>query len=191
MRIFYFFDLKVSKEYQAWRKLRGKLFSAGYLPDTVPCIFSDDGRQWAIMEVGTAVLGYYVRPPSRTPERNIKAERAVLWMYDAPGRTYADTVKKFKIPLYVLQATAKAYRATLNVEIDRVGEIVHCLMAEYLERPIKYSLKEYAAKYGIAGAMISRKIREYYRPEDWPSCIRGGRGERDQWWTARPPDERR
>ena len=182
MQIFYFYDLRVSKEYQAWAKLRSKLFSGGYMPDNVTCIFYDADKQWAILELGNCVTGYYLKLPAKKPGRSIKAERAVLWMYDAPGRTYADTVKKYGIPLYVLQATAKEYRASLNVAIDRVGEIVHCLMSDYLERPIRYSLIEYAAKYCVPGAAISRKIRQYYPPDQWPPCVRGGRGEKDARW---------
>ena len=182
MQIFYFYDLKVSREYRAWKKLRSKLFSAGYMPENVACIFYEANKQWAILELENCVTGYYLKLPAKKPERNVKAERAVLWMYDEPRRTYADTVKKYGIPLYILQATAKEYRASLNVEIDRIGEVIHVLMAEYMERPIKYSLKEYAARYGIAGATISRKIRQYYAPDQWPPCVRGGRGERDARW---------
>jgi hypothetical protein len=177
MVIFYSFNLRIKTEYRQWAKLRGKLYKAGRLAIILENPFDViDGESWGHFKFVGACAGYYEpleRPvkKSRAIRVEYKEHLAVAWMYAEPFRTYKQAAAKFRVGRTALMRAAKKFREGCTNKVDPVQDVVDQLMADYLRKPLHYSLGELSDRYGLSAHTISKRIRETYAERQWPSCL--------------------
>jgi hypothetical protein len=177
MVTFYCFNLRIKTEYRQWTKLRGQLYKAGRIAmilESPFCVI--DGETWGHFKFAGGCAGYYApleRPSRKSRGINVTAQErmAVTWLYAEPFRTYKQAAAKFRVGRVGLMRAAKKFREGCNCKVDPVQDVVDQLMADYLRKPLHYTLDELSARYGVSSPTISKRIRATYPPMQWPSCL--------------------